>query len=560
MDRETDVLVVGSGIAGLTFALEVAREHRVLLVTKKERAESSTNWARGGIAAVLGEDDDPSLHIADTLEAGAGLCHPDAVELLVREGPGRVRELVARGARFARHEGRLSLGKEGGHSRRRIVHAGDRTGREIERTLLKAVEENPRILVFEDHLAVDLLLHGDPPACAGALVLDRTTHEMERVVARITFLATGGWGQVYRHTTNPLIATGDGLAMAFRAGARVANLEFTQFHPTSLYGSGDPAFLLTEAIRGEGAVLRRRDGVEFMAQAHPQGSLAPRDIVARAIDRECRETGDPFVLLDLSPVAPEAAQRHFPDALRECAARGIDPFDGIPVVPAAHYGCGGILTDRHGRTSLPGLLAAGEVACTGVHGANRLASNSLLEALVFAHRAAEITDVEMARLPGPEEGATPAVPVPGGGGLDPRASLPTPGGESTAPLSGGSSPLLEARREALRETVWRVAGIVRTDQLLEEGVEAVAAFHTEAGRLLAAAPSADAHEFRNLVTVAELIVRSAVLRKESRGLHYNVDHPLRDDRRFGTDTVLEAPSPGAARNVGAPHTGTGAAP
>lgn len=529
MDRETDVLVVGSGIAGLTFALEVSRDHRVLLVTKKERAESSTNWARGGIAAVLGDDDDPALHIADTLEAGAGLCHRDAVELLVREGPGRVRELVARGARFARHDGRLSLGKEGGHSRRRIVHAGDRTGREIERTLLQAVEEDPRIQVFEDHLAVDLLLHGDPPVCVGAIVLDRTTLEVERVLARITFLATGGWGQVYRHTTNPLIATGDGLAMAFRAGARVANLEFTQFHPTSLYGSGDPAFLLTEAIRGEGAVLRRRDGVEFMSKAHPQGSLAPRDIVARAIDRECRETGDPFVLLDLSSVDRDVAQRHFPDALRECLQRGIDPFEGIPVVPAAHYGCGGILTDHHGRTSLPGLLAAGEVACTGVHGANRLASNSLLEALVFAHRAAEVTDAELARLPAPREGMAP-VAVP--------ADRPSPGSAAGAPLPGGPAASLAARRESLRETVWRVAGIVRTDRLLDEGVEQVRAFRHEAARAVEADPSADAHEFRNLVTLADLIVRSARLRRESRGLHYNLDHPLRNDEHFGGDTVL----------------------
>lgn len=550
MDRETDVLVVGSGIAGLTFALEVARVYRVLLVTKKERAESSTNWARGGIAAVLGEDDDPSLHIADTLEAGAGLCHPDAVEILVREGPGRVRELVSRGARFAREDGKLSLGKEGGHSRRRIVHAGDRTGREIERTLLQAVEENPRIEVFEDHLAVDLLLEGDPPTCSGALVLDRTTLEVERVVARITFLATGGWGQVYRHTTNPLIATGDGLAMAFRAGARVANLEFTQFHPTSLYGSGDPSFLLTEAIRGEGAVLRRKDGVEFMSQAHPLGALAPRDIVARAIDAECRETGDPYVLLDLSSVDRSVAERHFPDALRECRSRGIDPFEGVPVVPAAHYGCGGILTDHHGRTSLPGLLAAGEVACTGVHGANRLASNSLLEALVFAHRAAEVTAGELARLPAPGDPAPPPSQATAGWSTAwPSPAAPpardrnpaVPGGEGGVPLA--------ARRESLRETVWRVAGIVRTDRLLEEGVESVRGFHAEAAAAVAADPSADAHEFRNLVTLADLIVHSARLRRESRGLHCNVDHPHRDDVRFGTDTVLvsvASPGPGAS--------------
>ena len=521
MDRETDVLVVGSGIAGLTFALEVALAHRVILVTKKERAESSTNWARGGIAAVLGEDDDLHLHIQDTLDSGAGLCHPAAVDILVREGPGRVRELVARGARFAGEDGRLSLGHEGGHSRRRIVHAGDRTGREIERTLLQAVEENPRIQVLEDHLAVELLLAGPPPVCVGALVLDRTTEELERIRARVTFLATGGWGQVYRHTTNPLIATGDGLAMGFRAGARVANLEFTQFHPTSLHGSGDPAFLLTEAIRGEGAVLRRRDGVEFMSGAHPQGALAPRDVVARAIDRECRESGDPYVLLDLSSLDRTDAEQRFPDALAECRRRGIDPFDGIPVVPAAHYGCGGLVTDHHGRTSLPGLLAAGEVACTGVHGANRLASNSLLEALVFAHRAAEILPVELSRLPESGEG---------------RSRLPSGAPFPVPSASQGEE--LAWSRQALRDTVWQVAGIVRTDLLLEEGVERLGQFLAEAEEAVAAHLSAEAVEFRNLAILGELIVRSARLRRESRGLHYNVDHPGRDDVHFATDTVL----------------------
>jgi L-aspartate oxidase len=452
------------------------------------------------------------------------------VEILVREGPGRVRELVARGARFAREDGRLSLGHEGGHSRRRIVHAGDRTGREIERTLLQAVEENPRIEVMEDHLAVDLVLAGSPSVCVGALVLDRTTQQMERILARVTFLATGGWGQVYRHTTNPLIATGDGLVMGFRAGARVANLEFTQFHPTSLHGSGDPAFLLTEAIRGEGAVLRRRDGVEFMSGAHPQGALAPRDIVARAIDRECRESGDSWVLLDLSSLDRADAEQRFPDALAECRRRGIDPFDGIPVVPAAHYGCGGLVTDHHGRTSLPGLLAAGEVACTGVHGANRLASNSLLEALVFAHRAAEILPVELARLPRPGGELTRRQPA------SPGLLLPvTPEGEIRSP-----SPVerLASSRQALRDTMWRVAGIVRTDLLLEEGVERLGQFLAEAEEAVAAHPSAEAVEFRNLAVLGELIVRSARLRRESRGLHHNVDHPVRDDLHFATDTVL----------------------
>lgn len=530
---EADVLVVGSGIAGLTFALEAARRHRVLLVTKKESADSGTNWARGGIAAVLGADDAAELHVRDTLEAGAGLCHPDAVEALVREGPLRVEELARRGAAFSRGPSGLVLGREGGHSRRRIVHAGDRTGREIESTLLGAVEGSPGIEVLEDHLAVDLLLEdwegtgegSSPPVrCVGALVLDRRDGTLSSVLARTTFLATGGWGQAYLHTTNPPIATGDGLAMAYRAGARVANMEFVQFHPTSLHGSGDPAFLLTEAIRGEGAVLRRLDGTDFMPRYHPLGSLAPRDIVARAIDRECREHGDRFVLLDLAALDREDAERRFPDALEGCRSRGIDPFGpGIPVVPAAHYGCGGIVTDLWGRTSLPGLLAAGEVACTGVHGANRLASNSLPEALVFAHRAASVLAHERERLPEPSSPHLPPdAPEPGKGARD--------GGE-------GAEDDAEARA-VVRATLWRVAGIVRTDALLEEGADQFEEILRAAEVRVRGSCAADALEVRNLAWVASLIVRSARRRRESRGLHYNLDHPERDDLNFGCDTVL----------------------
>lgn len=539
---EVDVLVVGSGIAGLTFALEAARRYRVLLVTKKERADSGTNWARGGIAAVLGDDDDPELHVRDTVEAGAGLCHPEAVEALVREGPARVRELARRGAHFARGPSGLILGREGGHSRRRIVHAGDRTGREIETTLLGAVEGSRGIEVMEDHLAVDLLLEegaarggeaGDLPAsrCVGAVVLDRRDGTFSAVLARTTFLATGGWGQAYLHTTNPPIATGDGLAMAYRAGARVANLEFVQFHPTSLHGSGDPAFLLTEAIRGEGAVLRRLDGADFMPRYHPLGSLAPRDIVARAIDRECRERGDPFVLLDLSALDRGEAERRFPDALQGCRRRGIDPFGaGIPVVPAAHYGCGGIVTDLWGRTSLPGLLAAGEVACTGVHGANRLASNSLPEALVFAHRAAGILDHERVRLPEPR---APELP--------PGVSGP---GNGTSEGPEGAEPDTSARA-AVRATLWRVAGIVRTDALLEEGAQRVGELLRAAEARVRECWTADAIEVRNLAWVASLIVSGARRRRESRGLHYTLDHPQRDDLNFRRDTVFRRGDEGA---------------
>ncbi|HEX2165601.1 MAG TPA: L-aspartate oxidase, partial [Longimicrobiales bacterium] len=381
----TDVLVIGSGIAGLTFALKAAAGANVHIVTKKERAVSSTNYAQGGIAAVMAPDDSLDLHVRDTLTAGAGLCHLRAVEALVREGPARVRDLIDWGVRFSAAAGSLSLGREGGHSRRRIVHAGDLTGREIEGALIQAVSEHPRITLSEDLQAVDLLLIHDEgtraPRCSGALLLEHRTGELIEFSARLVLLATGGLGQAYRHTTNPDIATGDGVAMARRAGAALANLEFVQFHPTALYPASERAFLISEAVRGEGAVLRRRNGTDLMAGVHPLGSLAPRDVVARTIDLELKRTGEAYVVLDLAPISPREIEKRFPGILTECAERGLDiRSEPIPVVPAAHYSCGGVVTDSDGRTSIAGLYAAGEVACTGVHGANRLASNSLLEA------------------------------------------------------------------------------------------------------------------------------------------------------------------------------------
>ena len=399
---ERDVIIIGSGIAGLTFALKAARIARVVLITKKQRAASNTNYAQGGIAAVMAPEDSADLHVRDTLVAGAGLCHIAAVEGLVREGPARVRELIDWGVDFTRSGSTLSLGREGGHSRRRIVHAADLTGREIERALLAALEADANVELIEDCIAVELLSGNDARTgdcrCAGVLALDHRNNELVAFAAPVTLLATGGLGQAYLHTTNPDIATGDGVAMAFRLGARVANLEFVQFHPTALYPAREHAFLISEAVRGEGAVLRRMDGSALMSGIHQLESLAPRDVVARAIDMTMKERNEPHVWLDLSPI-PEAHMRtRFPNIVAECEARGIDVGkQPLPVVPAAHYACGGVWTDANGRTSMAGLFAAGEVACTGVHGANRLASNSLLEAVVYSHRAAEQLEIELLR-------------------------------------------------------------------------------------------------------------------------------------------------------------------
>jgi L-aspartate oxidase len=520
-----DVLVVGSGIAGLFFALRAARHGRVGLVTKKDRPESSTNYAQGGVAAVFGGDDSPELHARDTLMAGAGLCHADAVDVLVREGPARIRELIDIGVAFTREGGELSLGREGGHSRRRIVRADDLTGREIERALLEAVARSPNMELLENHVAVDLLVGHTPtgaPRCVGATVLGPGETAPRPVEARAVLLGTGGCGQVYRHTTNPAIATGDGIAMAFRAGAVVANMEFVQFHPTALYPASGRTFLISEAVRGEGAVLRRRDGSAFMDAYHPLASLAPRDVVARATDREMKSTGEPFVLLDCSTIPAAEIRARFPNILRETAERGIDMLrEPIPVVPAAHYLCGGVLTDTWGRSTLPGLFAVGETACTGVHGANRLASNSLLEALVFAERAAGRLPEVLAAA------AAPAVAAAGG---------------SRAPLWGDTpleAALLVHDREEIRALMWDLVGIVRTDERLEIAAERVRQMAAQYDDLCRRhTPTPELMELRSLVDTALLIVESARRRRESRGLHFNPDHPHRDNERFLRDTLL----------------------
>jgi L-aspartate oxidase len=517
-----DVVVVGTGIAGLFFALQAARTCQVAIVTKKDRPESSTNYAQGGIAAVFSSEDSYALHAEDTLLAGAGLCHRDAVEVLVREGPSRVRELIDLGVRFSREGSELSLGREGGHSRRRIVRAADLTGREVERALLAAVAAEPNIEIFENHTAIDLLIRREDRhrrRCCGVLVLDGETGRVIPTAARAVLLATGGCGQVYQHTTNPPIATGDGVAMAYRAGARVANMEFIQFHPTALFPASERSFLISEAVRGEGAVLLRRDGSAFMEDYHPLASLAPRDVVARAIDREMKRSGDPFVLLDCTAIPPAEIRGRFPNILQVTAERGIDMVhEPLPVVPAAHYSCGGVLTDLYGRTSLPGLYAAGESACTGVHGANRLASNSLLEALVFAHRAAGHCSAHMPT----------AVP------RDLTIS------ESSAGAEMDERVLVVHDREELRSLMWDLVGIVRSDERLRIAAARVHQIAEQNETLWArTAPDHDVIELRNLLQTAELIIRSASRRQESRGLHFNVDRSYRDNEHWLLPTLLE---------------------
>jgi L-aspartate oxidase len=524
-----DYLVVGSGIAGLAFALEAAAHGDVVIITKRSREESNTKYAQGGIASVLAQDDSFAAHISDTMTAGAGLCHDVAVELCVREGPARIAMLREVGVRFTGASSRendadLDLAREGGHSARRVAHAADMTGREVERALLEAIAQNPRIRILEEHTAVDLILmskFGGPDRCVGAYVLDNATGRIETLLSRATLLATGGAGKVYLYTTNPDVATGDGVAMAYRAGAEIANMEFYQFHPTCLFHPRAKNFLISEALRGEGAMLRGLDGVAFMSRHHPLADLAPRDVTARAIDYEMKRTGSEHVLLDISHKPASFVRDRFPNIYQECLRFGIDiTSQPIPVVPAAHYMCGGVTTDLSGRTTLPGLFAIGECACTGLHGANRLASNSLLEGLVFAHRAAlklasQIEELRGAPFPEVPQWATGAA---------------APSDEAVVVTHNWGE---------LRQLMWNYVGIVRSEGRLRRAARRIPVLEEEIReyywRYLV---TRDLLELRNITTVAELIVSCAASRRESRGLHFTIDYPSTDPRQ-ARDTVVK---------------------
>jgi L-aspartate oxidase len=514
VQHECDFLVLGSGIAGLSFALQMAPHGSVSVVTKKGSAESATNYAQGGIAAVVSPEDSIEEHVQDTLTAGGGLCREEAVRFVVERGAAAIESLIDLGVRFDPSEGEpgYDLGREGGHSRRRVLHAADITGREIERVLVERAEAHPNIRLLTNELGVDLVtttklgLPG-PTRVAGAYVLDAATGEISVYRARVVLLATGGCGKVYLYTSNPDIASGDGIAMAHRAGSTVENMEFIQFHPTCLFHPEARSFLISEAVRGEGAVLRTGAGEAFMGKYHELADLAPRDVVARAIDVELKRSGDDCVYLDCTGLGPGFLRERFPNIHERCLEYGFDMTkQPLPVVPAAHYCCGGVRTDLRGETDIQNLFAAGEVACTGLHGGNRLASNSLLEGVVFAQAAAQ----EVTRRLDSGLDAPPPIPE-----WDP--------GQAEDPSEGI---LINANWDEIRRFMWNYVGIVRSDKRLDRARRRIKLLRDEIREYywnFKLTP--DLVELRNLATVAHLIIRDAIARKESRGLHYTLDYP-----------------------------------
>ncbi|MBN2041504.1 MAG: L-aspartate oxidase [Spirochaetes bacterium] len=531
---KSDYLVIGSGIAGLAFAIKASDFGTVSIVTKKKNFDSSTNYAQGGIASVLSPDDSFENHISDTLKSGAGLCREEAVRILVQEGPERINELIKWGAKFSYTKDKdgkiiLDLGKEGGHSHNRIVHSTDLTGKEIETSLLYKISLIDNIQVFENHTAIDLLTEhqlefsqllkrkkNKSHTCYGAYILENATGTVHIFNSAITLLATGGAGQVYLHTTNPQIATGDGIAMAYRAGAFVSDMEFFQFHPTALYSEnpGERSFLISEAVRGEGGVLINSKGKLFMEGVHPLKDLAPRDIVARSIDKELKKSGEKCVYVDITFKDRDFLIKRFPNIYEYCLKSGIDiTKEPIPVVPAAHYMCGGIVTDLNGRSSINNLYVSGESACTGVHGANRLASNSLLEAIVFSHRSFE-QSVNLISLNSKNK----------------EKIFPEWNKEGTFDLEEWV--LIQHNLEEVKRLMWDYVGIVRSDLRLQRAYSRIIFLEQEIQDYYKRSTvSSKLVELRNLATVAKLIIKGALVRKESRGLHYNTDYPGQKDNQ-----------------------------
>jgi len=531
---ETDVLIIGSGIAGLFAALKISEYADVVLVTKKEKNESNTNYAQGGIASVTSQLDSFEKHIQDTLIAGAGLCNEQMVKIMVEEGPDRIKDLIEIGTHFSKKDGKYDLALEGGHSFPRILHSKDLTGKEIESALIERVNSINNIDVRENTIAIDLITEHNvlqlKPAplqnrnCWGAYVLENYSGRVLKISAKATVLSTGGLGQVYLHTTNPSIATGDGIAMAYRSGARIANMEFIQFHPTTFYKKGkenfyEKSFLISEALRGFGGRLLTKNGQEFMSSYDSRKELAPRDIVARSIDSELKKRGDEFVLLDISHKDPKEIKEHFPNIYDYCLKEGIDiTKEPIPVVPAAHYSCGGILVDEFSRASLKGLYACGEVSMTGVHGANRLASNSLLEAVVFSERAS--TDIK--RFLKESKILFPEIPD----------------WDDSGTLSAEEKILISHNFKEVKTTMWDYVSIVRSNQRLDRAAKRIHIIYQEVeGFYKRTKIFSDLLELRNLVACAHVIIKSALQRKESRGLHYTLDFPSTSDE--AENTILQ---------------------
>lgn len=509
--RPWDVLIIGTGLAGLAAALSLADRGRVAILSKRQLESGASTWAQGGIAAVMSSDDSIEQHVEDTIIAGAGLCDRAATEFIVSQSQSAMQWLISQGVNFTKQEDNsLHLTREGGHSVRRILHVADATGNAVQKIMMERVKAHPNIFIFEHHLAIDLITHRhinqSTPACYGAYVWNNRCHRVETFQARATILATGGAGKVYLYTTNPDTSTGDGIAMAWRAGCRVANMEFIQFHPTCLYHPHAKSFLISEAVRGEGGVLRIPEtGYRFMPDHDPRSELAPRDIVARSIDYEMKKRGLDYVHLDITHQPEQFIREHFPNIYQRCLELGMDMTKvPLPVVPAAHYTCGGIVTDLHGQTTLSNLYAVGETAYTGLHGANRLASNSLLECVVLAQSTAQSILETW-----PE-----------------NFSAPLPAWDESRVTNADEEVVIAHNWEELRRCMWNYVGIVRTTKRLERASHRIRLLRDEIFEFYSHfRVSYDLIELRNLVDAADLIVRSALLRKESRGLHFSLDYP-----------------------------------